>query len=191
MSTEAVLTATRRYLSEHSAASLNIRGLADGLNVAPATIYARFGTKNELLAQAYLQHLRELDIELQEAKALEHESLEQLLCDLSEPMSGLRRDFAVQFEIEGGPARGVRSATWIDLREAYRAVVRRVYGLIRDAAARQGHHLAGGTLAERLVWSLLSSGSRDRNAPVWGHRNDSYFRFLAKTIVVALDTRAD
>lgn len=178
--------AARKLLTEHSAASFTIRRLAASLSVTPGAIYARFGTKNELLAQAYLQRLRELNDQFRTHPAPESGSLEDLLQTLSGPLTDLRTDFALRFEMEGGPAHGVRSTTWDQLRREYLRLVHRVYGLIRAAAESPGHRLIGGTLAERLVWSLLSSGTTERNAAVYGHRNQTYFRFLARSLVSAL-----
>lgn len=183
-----VLVAARKILSERSAATFSIRRLAADLSVAPATLYARFGTKNELLAQAYLHRIRELRGEFSSVPGLETRSLDELLMFLSAPLYDLRLDFAVRFEIEGGPAHGVRSSTWRTLRRQYLLLVHQVHAVISRAAEREGHRLQGGSLAERLLWSLLSSGTSDRNAQVYGHRNDSYFRFLARAIVAALDT---
>lgn len=188
VASDVALTTARRMLVEQSAASFSIRRLADALSVTPGVLYARFGTRNELLAQAYLQGLRELNVQLRTVGSAEAESLEDLLRDLSVPLSRLRTDFAVRFEVEGGPAHGVRSSTWRELRQEYLKLIRRVYALIRRAAAAQGHHLMGGSLAERLVWSLLSSGTSDRNAAVYGHRNSAYFRFLAQSMVAALSS---
>lgn len=181
-----VLIVARKMLSERNAASFSVRRLADLLDLAPATLYGRFGTKNELLAQAYLQRLKELRLQFRSHPEASERSLEQLLRLMSEPLSDLRLDFAVRFEIEGGPVHGVRSATWRQLRTAYLGLVHEVHRIVRDAALRQGHDLVGGSVAERLLWSLLSSGTSDRNAQVFGHKNASYFRFMARTIVLAL-----
>lgn len=184
-----VLMAARKMLSERSAATFSVRRLAEALSVTPGAIYARFGTKNELLAQAYLQRLKELNDRFRSRSGEDDASVEDLLRLLSGPLSDLRADFSLRFEMEGGPVHGVRSATWDGLRREYLTLVHRVYGQIRRAAARDGHSLATGTLAERLVWSLLSSGTSERNAEVFGHRNSSYFRFMARCLVDALGGR--
>jgi AcrR family transcriptional regulator len=185
-----VLAAARKLLSERSAATFSIRRLADELSVAPATLYARFGTKNELLAQAYVQRLEELRAEFSALPAPEQQSLGDLLHLLSAPLHDLRLDFALRFEIEGSPAHGVRSTTWRTLRREYLRLVHQVYTMISQAAQQEGWHLQGGSLAERLLWSLLSSGTSDRNAQVYGHKNVSYFRFMAQAITASLGTPA-
>ncbi len=185
MSSDSVLEAARKLLSEETAATFSLRKLAAVLGVSPGVLHARFGTKNELLAHVYLQRLRELGRSFR-AGDLDALELEDLLRALSVPLSDLRTEFAVRFEIEGAPAQGVRSSTWQSLRDEYLVVIRRVYGLVQGAAARQGTTLIGGRLAERLIWSLLSGGTSDRNARVFGHRNSSYFRFLARSILTAL-----
>lgn len=185
-----VLMAARRMLSQRSAATFSIRRLADELSVAPATLFLRFGTKNELLAQAYLQHVQEMRIQFRQMPDPDRQTLEDLIQLLSGPLSDLRLDFAVRFEIEGGPVHGVRSSTWRSLRDEYLKLVRQVHSMIRAAARREGHDLIGGSLAERLVWSLLSAGTSDRNAQVYGHKNSTYFRFLARAIIASLQPPA-
>lgn len=186
-----VVLAARKMLSGQSAASFSVRRLAVALSVTPGTIYARFGTKNELLAQAYLHRIAELAGELGSGTDLADLPLEELLGRLGPRLSGLRADFAVRFELEGGPAQGVRSETWRKLRRSYLQLVSRVYRLIRAASAREGHDLVGGTLAERFVWSVLSSGISERNARVFGHGNATYYRFLANSIVAALSRQTE
>lgn len=189
VTSEEVLDAARKMLSEKSAASFSIRRLADSLSVTPGVLHARFGTKNELLARVYLSRLQELHQQFLR-RPEGGGTLEELLRDLSLPLSDLREDFALRFEVEGGPAQGVSSTTWKELREAYLKLVHRVYLLIGRAAAAEGHALIGGSLAERLAWSLLSSGTSERNARVYGHRNAAYFRFLARSVVAALGADA-
>ena len=57
MSNEAILDATRAMLNEVVFADFSVRELAKALGVVPGTIYARFGTKDELLVQLYIQTL--------------------------------------------------------------------------------------------------------------------------------------
>lgn len=183
-----MITTARRVLSEGTAADFSIRRLAEMLEVAPATLFARFGTKQEVLALAYLHELLEAEEKFQ---AIEGDlTFDEILHIVAPTLSALRTDFALRFEIEGGPMPGVRSETWDALGEAHRTLVRTVWLLLRDASARDGLSLMGGSLAERLVWSLLSSGTDERNAVVYGHQNSSYFRFLAKAIKTALGAPA-
>jgi hypothetical protein len=140
--------------------------------------------RQELLAQAYIERLVELDAELR--ARLSRGGLATVLGKLSGPLTQLRTDFAVRFEFEGAPARGVRPETWQAMRIAFRQLIATVYALVAAAARRDGVELVSGTFAERIVWSALATGASERNADVFGHSNASYFRFLAGALSAAL-----
>lgn len=189
MSNEAILDATRAMLTEVPFQDFSVRELAKSLGVVPGTIYARFGTKDELLVQLYIQTMDRVSDLLDEIVVTPEVTVADAVRIIAPTVGKLQRDFGTYFDAYPQGRESVQSATWGRLQSRFQRMSRKLHNTISAAAANEGVRLTGGTLAERMLWTLVTSVSRQRTATAYGHRNVSYERFVAQALVTAL--RAD
>jgi AcrR family transcriptional regulator len=186
---EAILDATRAMLTEVPFADFSVRELAKALGVVPGTIYARFGTKDELLVQLYIQTLDQVSDMLDEYEVTPEVRVVDAVRAIAPSVGRLQRDFGTYFDAYPQGRESVREATWAKLQSRFQRLSRKLHATISAAAAHEGVKLASGSLAERLMWTLVTSVSRQRTATAYGHRNVNYERFVAQSLLTAL--RAD
>jgi hypothetical protein len=110
----------------------------------------------------------------------------QLLATIAPTVTRLRRQFELQFERLPETESGVRRATWVEMQSHFRRLTGMLHRQLRQTAANEGAVLTSGSLAERFVWTLLASCGTELTALAFGHRNDNYYRFVARSVVTAL-----
>lgn len=189
MTNEAILDATRAMLTEVPFQDFSVRVLAKSLGVVPGTIYARFGSKDELLVQLYIQYMDHVSDLLDEVVVTPEVTVADAVRIIAPTVGRLQRDFGTHFDAYPQDRDSVRPATWGQLQARFQRMSRKLHTTISAAAANEGVRLTGGTLAERFMWTLVTSVSRQRTATAYGHRNVSYERFVAQALLTAL--RAD
>jgi AcrR family transcriptional regulator len=170
-------------------ADFSVRELAKTLGVVPGTIYARFGTKDELLVQLYIQTLDRVSDRLDAFAVTPEVTVVDAVAEIAPTVGKLQRDFGTYFDAFPQGRESVQQATWARLQSRFQRLSRKLHTTVSAAAANEGVTLVRGTLAERLMWTLVTSVSRQRTATAYGHRNVSYERFVAQALLTAL--RAD
>jgi AcrR family transcriptional regulator len=177
---EAIIDATRAMLAEVPFRDFSVRELAKALAVVPGTIYARFGTKDELLVQLYIQTLDGVSEMLDGFEVTPAVTVVDAVRAIAPSVGRLQRDFGTYFDAYPPGRESVRDATWARLQTHFQRMSRRLHATISAAAANEGVTLLSGSLAERLLWTLVTSASRQRTAAAYGHRNANYERFVAQ-----------
>jgi AcrR family transcriptional regulator len=167
----------------------SVRELAKALGVVPGTIYARFGTKDELLVQLYIQTLDGVSDMLDGFEVTPAVTVVDAVRAIAPSVGRLQRDFGTYFDAYPQGRESVREATWGRLQSRFQRMSRKLHATISAAAANEGVTLVSGSLAERLMWTLVTSVSRQRTATAYGHRNANYERFVAQSLVTALAKR--
>jgi AcrR family transcriptional regulator len=173
-------------LTEVPFADFSVRELAKSLGVVPGTIYARFGTKDELLVQLYIQTLDHVSDRLDAFAVTPEVTVADAVRAIAPTVGKLQRDFGTYFDAYPQGRESVQDATWGRLQSRFQRLSRKLHATVSAAAANEGVTLTGGTLAERLLWTLVTSVSRQRTATAYGHRNPSYERFVAQSLLTAL-----
>ena len=166
----------------------SVRELAKGLGVVPGTIYARFGTKDELLVQLYIQTMDRVSDLLDDVVVTPEVTVVDAIRAIAPTVGKLQRDFGTYFDAYPQGRESVQEGTWGRLQSSFQRMSRKLHATINAAAANEGVTLAGGTLSERLLWTLVTSVSRQRTATAYGHRNVNYERFVAQALLTALRT---
>lgn len=185
ISNSEILRATETMLTEVAFTDFSVRELAKVLGVVPGTIYARFGTKDDLLAHVYVQRIEAVTARIDELAGDPDLTLAEIVSAMWPHLGDLQRGFGMHFD-EHVDDNVVQTETWRQMRQRFRRMSRRLYELVQDAARREGVVLPGGTLRERLLWTMLASINRTLTASTLGHRNESYERLVASTLVAAL-----
>jgi AcrR family transcriptional regulator len=188
---DAIIDATRVMLAEVPFHDFSVRELAKALGVVPGTIYARFGTKDELLVQLYIQTLDGVSDLLDGFEVTPGVTVVDAVRAIAPSVGRLQRDFGTYFDAYPPGRESVRPATWGRLQSRFQRMSRKLHATISAAAANEGVTLVSGSLAERLMWTLVTSVSRQRTATAYGHRNANYERFVAQSLVTALARPGD
>jgi AcrR family transcriptional regulator len=190
ISDETILAAAGHLLDAKSWFAFSVRELAKQLGLAPGTIYARFGNKDELVAKVYLARIDEACAFMDSLAGDATRSMPQLLATVAPTVARLRRDFELQFERPETHESHVQAATWDELQSHFRRLTGKLHGRVCEAAAKEGIALTSGSQAERFVWAMLASCGTGRTAFAFGHRNESYYRFVAHSLLMALRSPA-
>jgi AcrR family transcriptional regulator len=175
-------------LAEVPFQDFSVRELAKWLGVVPGTIYARFGTKDELLVQLYIQTMDRVSDHLDTFVVTPEVTVVEAVRVVAPTVGKLQRDFGTYFDAYPQGRDSVRPETWGRLQSGFQRMSRKLHATVSAAAANEGATLARGSLAERLLWTVVTSVSRQRTAMAYGHRNVSYERFVAQALVTALRT---
>lgn len=173
-------------LAEVPFQDFSVRELAKWLGVVPGTIYARFGTKDELLVQLYIQSMDRVSDQLDELVVTPEVTVVEAVRAVAPTVGKLQRDFGTYFDAYPQGRESVREGTWGQLQSSFQRMSRKLHARISAAAANEGITLVRGSLAERLMWTMVTSVSRQRTATAYGHRNANYERFVAQALVTAL-----
>jgi AcrR family transcriptional regulator len=177
-------------LTEVPFQDFSVRELAKSLGVVPGTIYARFGTKDELLVQLYIQTMDGVADFVDAFDVTPEVTVVEAVRAIAPTVGKLQRDFGTYFDAYPQGRESVQPATWGRLQSRFQRLSRKLHATISAAAANEGVTLTGGTLAERLLWTMVTSVSRQRTATAYGHRNVNYERFVAQALLTALRTDA-
>lgn len=180
-----ILHATESMLSEIAHDDFSVRELAKVLGVVPGTIYARFGTKDELLARLHVQLMDDVIARLNDLARDPDVSVATVVSAVWPQLGDLQRRFTISFD-EHLHDSSVQPETWRHMRAQFRRMSHRLYSVVQMAAKNEGVTLAGGTLRERLLWTMLASINRTLTGSTLGHQNESYERFIATALVAAL-----
>lgn len=178
-----ILDAARERIVAGGYVALNMRDVAAGAGVSPATLYSYFATKEEIFATLYAQAIRAHTEAYRPVAAAGHD-LTTLLARVIEGHVALYRTYGRYFTLwsalrndggdgdgpgSGGTAEGEvtdggTSATaggfppeLIDeLRAATREHNRLLMDSIREAAARDGRRVADERMVPSFLWSALT-----------------------------------
>jgi AcrR family transcriptional regulator len=157
-----ILDAARARIAESGYLSLNMRDLAAGAGISPATLYSYFATKEQLFATLYAEAIRAHTEAFRPVAAAGHD-LTTLLARVIDAHVELYRTYGKHFTLwsamrhDAGSQPGPVPAELIDeLRTATREHNRLLMGSIRDAAARDGRHVANERLVPSFLWSALT-----------------------------------
>jgi AcrR family transcriptional regulator len=183
---EAILAATQAMLVDVPFVDFSVRELAKVLGVVPGTIYARFGTKDELLVQLYIQKIDGVSDFLDELEVTAAVTVLDAVRAIAPVVGKLQRDFGTHFDAYPQGRGSVQDTTWDTLQSRFQRMSRKLHATVSAAAVNEGVAVSSGTLAERLMWTLVTSVSRQRTATAYGHRNANYERFVAQALLTAL-----
>jgi AcrR family transcriptional regulator len=174
-----ILDAARARIAEGGYLSLNMRDLAAGAGVSPATLYSYFATKEELFATLYAEAIR-AHTETYRPVAEAGHDLTTLLVRVIEHHLGLYRAYGRHFTLwsamrppaatgdedgdgdDAGSGAGAGPAATFprelidELRTATREHNRLLMDSLRRAAARDGRRVADERLVPSFLWSVLN-----------------------------------
>jgi AcrR family transcriptional regulator len=182
---EEIIEAARVMLLSVDVADFSVRELAKTLGVVPGTIYARFGTKDELLAQLYSSRISAMIAEVDAIDPTKVVTMRDLVDHLALDVWTMRHEFETRFTRDLPPP-AVQSDTWRLLLSRFAVLSNRVYAQAQRVAANEGVTLVGGAAARRFFWSALSSVSILQSDFAYRQRNNTYRRFVVQALLGAL-----
>lgn len=158
-----ILDAARTRIAERGYLSLNMRDLAAGAGVSPATLYSYFATKEELFATLYAEAIRAHTAAYRPVAAAGH-GLEALLTHLIEAHTELYRTYGRHFTLwstlrrddAGDEAHRVPKELVAELRAATIEHSRLQMESIRAAAGRDCRRVVDDRLVPSYLWSTLN-----------------------------------
>jgi AcrR family transcriptional regulator len=186
-----VIEAARVMLLSVNVGEFSVRELAKSMGLVPGTIYARFGTKDELLAQLYLARLEAMMRRVDAIDPQQITTMDGLVAELAPEVGKLRHEFEIHFMRDAAPKPAVRDETWGVLQERFRVLSRKLYAQVRRVAANEGVTVVTGSVARRYVWAALASVPIGQSDVAYRHRNSSYRRFVSRSLLAALAAPAD
>jgi len=183
VSSSEILAEARRMVTRMGVDDFSVRELAKSLGLVPGTIHARFGNKDELLAQLYIHGIDSARQVLEDVPVTD---VAGYLGTLSHHLPALRREFVMHFERDRASPAHLSAPTWTQLREAFSLLSDTVYRRFREAAAAESVTVMDGSAAERLVWTVSSTLDSVRSELAFGHSEDDYRNFVAQVLLTAL-----
>jgi AcrR family transcriptional regulator len=189
-----ILDAARRQIRTGGYLALNMRDIASGAGVSPATLYSYFATKEEIFATVYAEAIEEHNESI--APLCETaDDLEEFLVDLATAYLGLYGTFGRYFSLWSALTSGQEADSPLpkELRRALRdAVVRQgilVGGTLRRLADEAGIELGPMKVVLAFLWSVLN-GVGDHlyssRHELTGTDNETLLRYAAHTIATGL-----
>jgi AcrR family transcriptional regulator len=178
---EDIVEAARVMLRNGPADAFSVRELARTMELVPGTIYARFGTRDELLARVYIEWLREVIVDLE---AFDVDSIG--MADAVEQLAPLVGDLDGRFQHKPLPRENLNPDTWRELTFLFREQAHVLYRKLQAAAKGQGISLTNGSLAEHLAWTMIAAAQRSRTAEAFGHTQQQFARFVAGALATTL-----
>ena len=100
------------------------------LGVVPGTIYARFGTKDELLVQLYIQTLDGVSDLLDGFEVTPAVTVADAVRAIDPSVGRLQRDFGTYFDAYPPGRESVREATWARLQSRFQRMSRKLHATI-------------------------------------------------------------
>ncbi len=185
-----VLRTARQMLSTVGVHEFSVRELAKEMGLVPGTIYARFGTKDELVAQLFIGRLEEMVATIDALDASRMASVEAFVALVAPEIGGIRHEYERHFVRDREGRGGIDERTWEEVRRCYRMLSARLHRVLTEVAANLGVEVIQGTLAQRYVWSVLASVPVISSARTYGHQNSSYSRFAAQALLRTLSKPA-
>lgn len=181
-----VLAAARAMIATIPVGEFSVRELAKSMGVVPGTIYARFGSKDELLAQVFLERIDQLLGELGAGELEPVDTLEEFVAVFSPRISRIRLEFELHFMHEAAGAPAVTPETWKELRARFAVLSRALYTQFAKLASAEGVTLAQSSMARRLMWNVLASITIPQSDVAYRHSNLAYRRFVTTALLNAL-----
>jgi AcrR family transcriptional regulator len=183
VSSDEILAQARRMVSAVGVDDFSVRELAKSLGLVPGTIHARFGNRDELLAQLYIQRLHSCRLIIEAARPAD---VLDYLEVLSQHLPALRREFILHFERDRVTGPNLSVETWSALKAAFTQLSSVVYQRFSEAAAAESVAVLSGPAAQRLVWTVASALDWVRYEDAFSYREDEYRRFVAHTLLTSL-----
>jgi AcrR family transcriptional regulator len=156
-----ILDAARTRIAERGYLSLNMRDLAAGAGLSPATLYSYFATKEELYATLYTEAIRAHTEAFRPVAAAGHD-LETLLAHIIEVHVELYRTYGRHFTLWSALRRPTDQASRVprevvaELRAATADHSRAQIAAIRAAAELSGRCLLDDRRMPSYLWSTLN-----------------------------------
>jgi AcrR family transcriptional regulator len=157
-----ILDAARALIAERGYLALNMRDLAAGAGVSPATLYSYFATKEVLFATLYAEAIRAHTEAFRPVAAAGHD-LVTLLHEVIEGYLPLFRVYGRHFTLwsdlrHDADARSARVPRELvaELRAATVEHNRLLMDGIREAAAREGRRVVDDRVVPSFVWCVLN-----------------------------------
>jgi AcrR family transcriptional regulator len=152
-----ILDAARTRIAEGGYLALNMRDLAAGAGVSPATLYSYFATKEELFATLYAEAIRR-HTETFRPVADQPLALEELLVRAIEHHLELYRSYGRHFTLwsEMRVPDSFPKDLIVSLRTATKEHNRLLMQAIHAAAARDGKTIVDDQLVPTFLWSALN-----------------------------------
>ena len=183
---EVILSEARRQVDAVGVNEFSVRELAKAVGLVPGTILARFGNRDELLAELYLQRIVHVERLLDDPGGEATKDVASFLRVLSPPLSQLRYEFVMHIERDGIARPHLTPETWERLRTSFARLSVRLHACFRQAAEAEGVKVVGGSQARRLVWTVASTIDSGRTALAFSHADASYRRFAGRVLLDAL-----
>jgi AcrR family transcriptional regulator len=159
-----ILDAARQRITERGYLSLNMRDLAAGAGVSPATLYSYFATKEELFATLYAEAIRAHTAAFRPVADADLD-LTGLLVAVIEAHLDLFRSYGRHFTLWSATRhdpdlvasdRKVPRELVAELRTATIEHNRLLMASVRAAASRDGRRVADERLVPSFLWSALN-----------------------------------
>ncbi len=181
-----IIDQARRLVEQVGVAEFSVRELAKSLGLAPGTIHARFGNKDELLARLYLERVQASCRLLDDLDPSSCVDVASYLESVATHLPALRRDFVLYFERSrpSGPHLSVK--TWERLETEFRLLSGKVYQRFREAARAESVRVTAGSDAERLLWTVASTLDSARADVAFSHSEAGYRQFAARALLAGL-----
>lgn len=194
-----ILDAARTRIAERGYLSLNMRDLAAGAGVSPATLYSYFATKEELFATLYAEAIRAHTTAFRPV-ADAGLDLDTLLRRMCEAHIDLYRTYGRHFTLwsamrhdAAADAGGVPKELLVELRAATVEHNRLQMEAIRAAAARSGRRVVDDRLVPSYLWSTmngLADHFTSERRVLDPFPADTLLEFAAARLAVAITTPA-
>ena len=181
-----VINAARVMLGQVPVGEFSVRELAKSMGVVPGTIYSRFGTKDELLAQLFRQRIDAMIVRIDEIDRQQIATIAQFIDALAPEIGRIRLEFEHHFMREAGGAPGVTEDTWRLLRSRFKVLSLATYAELTRVAANEGVVVQQTSVGRRLMWNLVASVPIRQSDLAYRHSNATYRRFVAGALLRAL-----
>jgi AcrR family transcriptional regulator len=187
---ESILVAAEHVLHEAGASGFNVREIASCADVAPATIYNYFESKEELLAVMLTARLDEISSAVTTPSGSNVASYLQLVMP---HITTLFRDFEQGLEEWTRTDESVVAAPiTTQLRGSFQRLVELITAHIADRAFAQGYQLRVDPVSTQFIWTvLIGMAQQEVNSlhQSFGTTPDELVRFAARAIVVGLSDK--
>ena len=159
-----ILDAARERIIDAGYLALNMRDVAAGAGVSPATLYSYFATKEELFATLFAQAIRAHTEDIRPACETAgdlHELLRSVITAYAELYRQYGRHFTLWAALLADAGAGSRSSPFpveliADLREASAAYSQLVMTALGRAASVEGRRIVPGPMTTTMVWCAVN-----------------------------------
>ena len=186
-----ILRAAADLLEHEGYDAFNVRRIASGAGVSPATLYSYFPNKSEIFATLMIQRFADFRLMLDQLEQRENgatRSIEELVAAVMPELVDLYRHFGRHIH-EWTHGEEERSPTVSSTKSAFVDATTALERMLRSAARNEGIELDAGPLVMPFVWSTLFgvADHHGTNRPgTLGYKRDELTRYAARALTRGL-----